>query len=286
MGNKKYRYDKPWIGIHLTGMFPLGMMQDSGYRPGLGFNIELMSGDILKAKNMGLSLGGSMGVLWNGFSKKQDVMLATPNNDCGYTRLYNMGFHMDFIARAEFGNYRLKPYVDGVLGIRNVSTFQSVNSDQNIQGFQQSTSTLSTSWALQYGVSAGLRWQWVPGVSVDLRGTLYSGSNLNFIDVKHTPYSASTATYNTQIHTAPGDMFVLRLGLLFDLDEMEYSHYSRRNYNTTTYQSSGKSTPIYDNRNARNCSGNSGGSGGVQIGGGIGGTPLKISVPSLAPARK
>ncbi len=289
LGNKRYRYDKPWIGFHLTGMMPLGTLHDSGYRPGLGFNIEVMSADILKAKYMGLSLGGSMGVLWNGFSKKQDVILATPNNDSGYTRIYNMGFHLDFIARAEFGNYRLKPYLDAVLGIRNVSTFQSINSDQNIQGYSGNTNTMLTSWALQYGVSAGLRWHWVPGVSVDLRGTLYNGGNLNFIDVKHTPYNANTTTYSPQTHTAPGDMFVLRLGLLFDLDEMDYDYHHKENNNynntTTTYQqTNGKSTPIYDNKGNN---GSSGSGSSPRIGGSIGGSTPKIPLTIKAvPIRK
>ncbi len=289
LGNKRYRYDKPWIGIHLTGMMPLGAMLDSGYRPGIGMNLELMSGDILKAKYMGLSLGGSMGFLWNGQGRKQDVILATPNNDSGYTRLYNMGFHLDFIARAEFGNRRLKPYFDGVLGVRNASTFQSINSDQTIQGYQGSTNTMLTSWALQYGISAGLRWHWVPGVSVDLRGTLYSGANLNFIDVKHTAYNTSTASFTPNTHTAPGDMFVLRLGLLFDLDEMEYDHNSKNNYSTTTtyQQTNGKSTPVYDNRGNNGSSTN--GSSGPRIGGSSGssgGAPLKIKIPTPVPVKR
>ncbi|MDZ4756665.1 MAG: hypothetical protein SGJ10_00820 [Bacteroidota bacterium] len=298
LGNKRYRYDKPWLGFHLTGMVPLGMKNDSGnyrYRPGIGINLELMTGDILKAKYIGVSVGGSMGFLWNGQSRKQNVTLATPNNDSGYTRLYNMNFHMDLIARAEFGNRRLKPFVDGVIGLRNMSTFQTVNSYETIQGYEETTNTQLSSWALQYGMSAGLRWHWIPGVSVDLRGTLYSGTNINFIDVKRTPFNGSTASYNPVINTTPSNMFVLRLGLLFDLDEMSYSQQkTKHNFNTSTSsypQRYTKSTPVYDNKNDGNNGGKTSGSSGGQVGGSKGsgskgGTPLKIKVPTAAPVRK
>lgn len=227
-----------------------------------------------------------MGFLWNGQSRKQNVTLATPNNDSGYTKLYNMGFHFDFIARVELGNFRLKPYFDGVLGVRNLTTFQSVNSYQTIQGYQSTDNSMLSSWTLQYGMSAGLRWHWVPGVSVDLRGTWYSGANVNFIDVKHTPFNPNTASFNAKVHNAPGDMFTLRLGLLFDLDEMNSSQKNNYNTNTTSIYQRNGTTPVYDNRNRGN--GNTGSNNGGRVGGSSGrgssgGTPLKIKVPSPAP---
>lgn len=291
IGNRKYRYDKPWIGFHLTGMMPLGTLLDSGYRPGIGMNLELMSGDVLKSKYIGVSFGGSIGFLWNGQGHKQDVTLATPNNDKGYTRLYNMGFHGDFIARMEFGNFRLKPYIDGTLGIRNMTTYQSINSYQTIQGYDNTTETIYSSWALQYGMSAGLRWHWMPGVSVDLRGTLYKGGNIGFVDAKHTPYNANMGAFVPRVQTAPSEMFVLRLGLLFDLDELSYESNHRTYNNNSAPRTTTNNNPVYDNSNTGSSGNNSSAPAKTKVQIGNGGTntprtPLKIKTPAPAPVKR
>ena len=260
---KKYRYNGPWIGLHLAYAAPIGSLRKDGYRHGWGGNLELMSGDIVKSKQLGIFLGGSLGILQHGSGNDYNVLLQTPNNDSGYTYLYNMNFNFDFIARFELGNYRLKPYADLVVGFRGMNTYQRIDSKKTIEGFESSDISSLSSWGTHWGGSLGLRYHLVPGLSLDGRVTYYAGDKYNWANVKLSNYSPGTGSFNLNQHSSNLEMLHFRLGFLFEINELS------ENSNNSVYHGKG-----YQNRRGGN----------INIGGGNGGgnrpsKGMKIQVP-------
>ncbi|MBI3232610.1 MAG: hypothetical protein HYZ42_00970 [Bacteroidetes bacterium] len=233
---KKYRYNGPWIGIHFAFAAPVGDLKKQGYRYGWGGNMELMSGDLIKNKHIGAFLGGGFGVMYHGGGNDNNVLLQTPNHDSGYTYLYNMNFNFDMMARFEFGNYRLKPYVDFMLGARAMNTYQRIDSRNTIQGFEATDLTSHTAWGMHWGGSLGLRYHLVPGISLDGRVSYYSGDNFNWVDLKKSTYNQSTTNFNLNTHSTNLDMLHFRLGFLFELNEIRWN--VNDGYSSSGYQNS------------------------------------------------
>jgi hypothetical protein len=223
---KKYRFNLPWIGIHLAGNIPMNELRTNGYRKGLGFDIELMTGDLLKHKRWGVSLGGDFGFTGDGRSSKHNVLLQTPKLDSGQTFLHNISFMGNFIARFEYGSRRLKPYFDVNIGLKNMTTLQNIQSNKTLDSFEDASNSVNTAWALTYGASLGLRYHLVPGVSLDLRGTWYSGTDLTWANVRQSDY-VNSGTFNLKKYTTSADNFHLRIGFLFDIDCDKDVYYQR-----------------------------------------------------------
>lgn len=228
-----YTYRDGFIGIHYTWQEAVTPALKDSNRYNAGFNIQLMSRNLLKPSPFGGYLGLDWGMQFYGKGNKTNVQLNTNNGDSGWTRLST--FSMDFFARGhiEYARYKLIPYVNFFAGPRFYSTNQKVQSYIPLANTESSDLiNAATSMSFMTGAGAGLRWRISDVVSLDARFDWMSGSNVKIIDLDKSTFNG--LSYNMVKKSVSPEYYQLKFGVLFNLGDDE--NYEPATNTQTTYR--------------------------------------------------
>ncbi len=118
MGSEEYEYitlprEKNmgfWIGMHYTmqqAQFDMPWDSTGSLKKSSGFNIQFMSGDVMRNRYWAAYGGLDWGMQFYGRTPNSNVVLNTMNEDSGYTRLRSSS--MDFLIRGhwEYARYAI-----------------------------------------------------------------------------------------------------------------------------------------------------------------------------------
>jgi hypothetical protein len=236
-GSGPYRptFNSGFIGIHFTRQLPLEAQLKSmdSLRQNAGFNFQFMSRNLFPSPLVGGYMGFDFGMQFYGRSKNNPVVLNNTTQDSGYTRLGTLS--LDFLVRGhiEFGQYRLKPYVNVFAGPRIYSTNQHVASYLSLKNNESSTDhNASSAVSLLYGAGVGLRYRVSKVVSLDVRGEYMNGTAVNLVNMDKSKFNG--LSYDLNKFTVNPEYLQWKVGLLFDLSEddskEENSQQSHTNY--------------------------------------------------------
>ncbi len=228
-----YTFRDGFIGIHYTSQHALTPALKDSDRYNAGFNIQLMSRNLLPASPFGGYLGLDWGMQFYGKGNKTNVQLNTNNGDSGWTRLST--FSMDFFARGhiEYARYKLIPYVNFFAGPRFYSTNQKVQSYIPLANTESSDLiNAATSMSFMTGAGAGLRWRISDVVSLDARFDWMSGSNAKIVDLDKSSFNG--LSYNLVKKSVTPEYYQVKFGVLFNLGDDE--NYEPATNTQTTYR--------------------------------------------------
>jgi len=233
--NKKsdYTYRDGFLGVHYTWQEALTPALKDSNRYNAGFNLQLMSRNLLNASPFGGYLGLDWGMQFYGKGNKFNVQLNTSNGDSGWTRLST--FSMDFFARGhvEYARYKLIPYMNFFAGPRFYSTNQKVQSYIPLANTESSDLiNASTAVGFMTGAGAGLRWRISDVVSLDARFDWMSGSSTKIVDLDKSTFNG--LSYNLVKKSVTPEYYQVKFGLLFNLGHDE--NYEPSNTTNNTYR--------------------------------------------------
>jgi len=228
-----YTFRDGFIGIHFASQHALSSSLKDSNRYNAGFNLQLMSRNLLPASPFGGYVGFDWGMQFYGKGNKTNVQLNTNSGDSGWTRLST--FSMDFFARGhiEYARYKLIPYVNFFAGPRFYSTNQKVQSYIPLANTESSDLiNAATSMSFMTGAGAGLRWRVSDAVSLDARFDWMSGSNAKIVDLDKSTFNG--LSYNLVKKSVTPEYYQVKFGILFNLGDDE--NYEPANTTQTTYR--------------------------------------------------
>lgn len=208
--------DDFWIGLHYStqGKFLSETFDHSG------FNMQFMSGNIFKQQNkIGFYAGLDFGVLFNGRSENENIILNTLNGDIGITRISNRTY--DFLGRfhAEIPDKIAVPYLTGFAGPRMHATGQYIEALLPYRDQESSSYTnIKTSTTLAYGLGLGIRWKLNKRISFDTRYEyIATTGNASTYDLQNTNFDASRGSFDQNLMPLAPDYGMLKIGFIFNL---------------------------------------------------------------------
>ncbi len=206
-----------WIGLHYTQMGETFNNENNSH----GMNIQLMSGNLIKIKDIALYGGFDWGFQANGRSTKKEVILNTINNDLGYTYL-SSSTH-DFLLRAhlEYAKGAIMPYINLAAGPRVHFTGQTVgmyNAPVDVEPTSRENVHSNTSFVVQAG--AGLRLRLTDFASLDLRYEIVQGEDRNMVDLDRSNLIGTAYSLNYIPKLNNHNAF--KVGLIFDLSSSKH----------------------------------------------------------------
>ncbi|HYG16786.1 MAG TPA: hypothetical protein VEC12_13600 [Bacteroidia bacterium] len=223
------------ISFYANGALPKSQFQSSGYRNGYGMSMEYLTPAVFKSRQniFNIRIGAGMEYFGHGKSNEvKDLVMNTPNNDKGsvYFRNEMTAFYLG-PKIVFFPKGRVSPYLDIFGAIRNFNTTQTIAFNEQVEGYQQSSTTDVFKNSIgHYGASAGLLYNVSNHVSIDLRVSYSKGPSINFADlstVKRHPEYQSNFTYDTRRFVS--DVLILRVGVMFNIFECEICKQNRCN---------------------------------------------------------
>jgi hypothetical protein len=213
---KDYTFRDGFAGIHFTSQHPISDALKDSNRYNAGFNLQLMSRNLLKTSPFGGYLGVDWGMQFYGKGNKTNVQLNTNNGDSGWTRLST--FSMDFFVRGhvEYARHKLIPYVNFFAGPRFYSTNQKVQSYIPLANSESSDLiNATTSVSFMTGVGAGMRLRISDVVSLDARFDWMNGSGVKLTDLDKSSFNG--LSYNLVKKSVNPEYYQLKFGVLFNL---------------------------------------------------------------------
>jgi opacity protein-like surface antigen len=201
-----------WFGFYFTQQVPnIGTITN-------GFNIQSMSGNLIKHNRIGIYGGLDWGMQFYGRTPNMNVALNTSNGDSGYTRLRNNA--MDFVLKSqlEYSTKYFAPYITAGAGPRLYYTGQKVKSYLPIKDVEPSDrNTLVARLSMIYTIGAGARIKLAPRVALDLRYELTKGQQTQVMDLNRTTFNG--LKYNEVMKDYTPNYHSFRLGLTIDVSE-------------------------------------------------------------------
>ncbi len=216
-------YNCPTIGLHLHYIQPMNSYASFGQQPGLGFDLEGYSANLTPNRFVGLFLGGSTSLAWMGKSPKTNIVLNTPNSDPGKTFLQNHSAELNFVVRLEFGKGDIKFYATGFAGLRGIFVSQEIQSNKNIEGFQNTSDNVYNGAMTQWGGGVGLRYHFAPQVSLDIRA-MYQDADMMYVpNLKQSTYDEFTGKYSLKYNSVQPQLLCIKFGILFCIHDADVS---------------------------------------------------------------
>ncbi len=226
----EYNYIKPkydiedfWFGIHYTQQRPENqpLFDSMGLRDvAHGFNMQFMSGNLLKGEYWAVYGGLDWGMQFYGRSKDVEVLINSANQDKGLTHLRSSS--TDFLARFhfEYAQFPIIPYVNIAGGPRILMTGQQVSSLLTSNEYESSNShNVSNDVALMANVGVGLRVKISPSVSLDARYEQYYGGKAQVVDLQNSQFVGTEYTLSKNKINTNSSQF--KFGFIFDLSQHE-----------------------------------------------------------------
>lgn len=244
-----YTFRDGFVGIHYAWQEALTPALKDSNRSNAGFNLQLMSRNLLPASPIGGYVGLDWGMQFYGRGNKTNVQLNTNNGDSGWTRLST--FSMDFFARGhvEYARYKLIPYVNFFAGPRFYSTNQRVKSYIPLAN-TESSDAINAASAVSFmtGAGAGMRWRISDVVSLDARFDWMSGSDVKLVDLDQSTFNG--LSYNLLKKSVTPEYYQLKFGVLFNLgdddDENEHKQSASNAYREPQYVFTPPTYQFYD----------------------------------------
>ena len=139
--------------IGLMGQFPNGEFKDEGVNTGLGIDLNFMYHPV-KELAFGINLGGSI----YGYSERKSSLYNFPLVTIS-EKTSNEIFQGHLFFRLVPFQANIKPYIEALVGLKNLSTrteLVSENCDQEDDNCQIAESTNASDTAMSYGIGSGL----------------------------------------------------------------------------------------------------------------------------------
>lgn len=225
-----YTYKKPkydiedfWIGLHYTQQRPENQpLYDSmGLRNiAHGFNIQFMSGNLLKGEYWAVYGGLDWGMQFYGRGVESEVTINSKNQDKGLTHLRSSS--MDVLARfhAEYAQFPIVPYVNFATGPRIFMTGQHTSALLTSTEYESSNSNnVFNDAALMGSLGVGFRVKISPYVSLDARYEQFYGGKAEVIDLHNSQFKGTEYTLSKNRISTNSSQF--KLGFIFDLSQDE-----------------------------------------------------------------
>jgi hypothetical protein len=219
----KYDIEDFWIGMHYTQQRPENQpLYDSmGLRDvAHGFNIQFMSGNLLKGEYWAIYGGLDWGMQFYGRSKDSEVLINSTNQDKGLTHLRSSS--TDFLARFhfEYAQFPIIPYINLAGGPRILMTGQHVSSLLTSNEYESSTShNVANDVALMGSLGVGFRVKISPAVSLDARYEQFYGGKAQIVDLHNSQFVGTEYTLSKNKISTNSSQF--KLGFIFDFSQRE-----------------------------------------------------------------
>ncbi len=183
-----------------------------------GFNIQFMSGNLVKNNRWGIYGGLDWGMQFYGRTPNENIALNTVNGDSGYTRLRNNA--MDFVLKGqlEYNTKYIAPYITAGAGPRIYYTGQKVKSYVPLKDVESSDRHgLATRVSMVYNVGVGARIKVAPRVAIDLRYDITRGQKTEVMDLQQTTFNG--LKYNEVLKDYNPNYHSFRIGVTLDVSE-------------------------------------------------------------------
>lgn len=150
------------------------------------------------------------------------VPLSSPQIGDANVRLSQNNLGFNFVGRFSTPySKKFTPYFDAYIGVRNFWTGMSITPLQQQEGYENETSkSLSNSWQFTYGASAGFMYSLGKHVKLNT-GIMYGTSNKIGQIVDIAKAKVDNGNIVTQNVNTPKEMFTLKLGFTFIIDDSE-----------------------------------------------------------------
>lgn len=172
--------DDFWIGIHYTQEG----IDYSDSNKTHGFNVQFMSGNLIKNTPFAFYGGLDWGMQFRGRGKRQEVILNTVNEDLGFTYLSSVSHDILLRGHLEFPKYPIVPYATFFAGPRIYATGQKVgmyNPPVDTEG--SSRDNVQTSALLAMGGGIGARVKLIDYASLDFRYEQFFEETKSVVDL-------------------------------------------------------------------------------------------------------
>ncbi len=209
--------DEFWMGIHYTQE---GLDYNDSNKTH-GFNLQFMSGNLIKNTPFALYGGFDWGVQFRDRTKRQEVILNTVNEDLGYTYLSSLSNDLLLRGHFEFPKYRIVPYATFFAGPRIYSTGQKVgmyNPPVDTEGSTRDNIKHSTILAMGGGI--GARVKLTDYASLDFRYEQIFGETKSVVDLNESRLVGTA--YNLNLKNQATDFGQFKIGVIFDLSTSDY----------------------------------------------------------------
>jgi hypothetical protein len=219
----KYDIEDFWIGIHYTQQRPENqpLFDSMGLKDvAHGFNIQFMSGNLLKGEYWAIYGGLDWGMQFYGRSEQSEVIINSTNQDKGLTHLSSSS--MDFLARfhAEYAQFPIIPYINIAGGPRILMTGQHTSALLNSTDYESNNSdNIANDATLMGSLGVGLRVKISPHVSLDARYEQFYGGKAEVVDLHNSQFKGAEYTLSKNKISHNGSQ--LKFGFIFDLSQHE-----------------------------------------------------------------
>jgi len=181
-----------------------------------GFNMQFMSGNLIKDDRIGIYGGLDWGMQFYGKTPNSNVALNTNRGDSGYTRLKNTATDFILKMQAEYNTSFIAPYVNAGFGPRLYYTSQKVKSYVPLKDVESTDiHYVQTKVSMMWNVGIGARVKISPRVSLDLRYDLTKGTKTKVVDLNATQYNG--LKYNLVQKDYTPYYSQIRFGMVIDL---------------------------------------------------------------------
>lgn len=211
--------------INLGGFFgqPYGEFSNEDYRPGGGFQAEIISKEALPRFLFNFQYGAHADFL---FSGGESFNARFPLNDYRL-QLSNQSFGGHIFARMTTIKAGIRFYGDVLAGSRLFYTTLTTFSNNDWESDNDNTDWLTGKLTAYYGVSGGLQIKLAPLVYLDGRVTQTFGTPVRYVNLSSLDYSNGYLDYVTQ-QASHSDMIHFQLGVTFQMWEDNRMNQARK----------------------------------------------------------
>ena len=209
--------DEFWIGMHYTQEG----IDYSDSNKTHGFNLQFMSGNLIKTTPFALYGGLDWGMQFRNRTSRQEVILNTVNEDLGYTYLSSLSNDILLRGHLEFPKYRIVPYATFFAGPRIYSTGQKVGMYNPPVDTEGSTrDNIKSTALLVMGGGIGARVKLTDYASLDFRYEQIFGETKSVVDLTESRLVGTA--YNLNLKNQATDFGQFKIGVIFDLSTSDY----------------------------------------------------------------
>ncbi len=224
----RYIYEKPsrdieqgWFGLYFTHQqFTDTDDWDSigRNRENAGFNIQMMSGNILPGENVAIYGGLDWGMQFLGRSANDEVLLNSVNEDRGLTFLRSHTNDIFVTGHFEYTQFPIVPYFSAGFGTRILTTGQTTRALLSSTEYESSQDNgVHTRAALATKFGLGVKFKLSPRVYLDARYELFQTNKINTVDYSTSVYNGLSYDLGLRKMNLSADQF--RFGVVFDVSE-------------------------------------------------------------------
>ncbi len=216
-----------YLGFYLNGSRPLGSLNDSGWRKGLGFSFEYLSKPLLSKEEddedregFDIRIGAGLDFQWHGHRRFDSLPFNTTNSDTGYAKFGHNTFGFFVGPKLVYKINDWEPYLELNLAIRSFNTSQVNTFYKEVAGYERSTSsTVNQYWVPHIGLGLGVIKHLGKRAIFDLRLCYSMGGRIKMTSLPDTKLgqNGQDAFVHKYVYPSASNMLFFRVGFMFRL---------------------------------------------------------------------